>query len=353
MMTDLAEQYNEHIKKIYNIAMTIKKEIKKEGEDHALMNNEMIKTYQEYLKGNIFYLFQYFIKAVKIKDTEFKSDPQFIDDIKNIRLCHYTSLEALKLIIENKTLKFNSLANMNDTSEGKILSELVEQFVKTSTPPEKDKENRIKMIRNKIYNNIFSFSLTTEYDDAPQWERYSNRDTGVCLVTSIDKIGKLPCIESNNCHFNYGPIHYVDYTESTDSKIKKSDYALYCNLFRTGVVANSRTTILDNLPTNSGFIKCSSFKNEREVRLLVERNTSQSDDYFTRKISDTLKPYILFNLDKYCQKFSINNNFFESFFDEIIIGPQSQITEENLRRYLEEHNINNIRVTKSNSKLKR
>ena len=353
MMIDLAEQYNEHIKKIYNIAMTIKKEIKKEGEDHALMNNEMIKTYQEYLKGNIFYLFQYFIKAVIIKDTEFKSDPQFIDDIKNIRLCHYTSFESLKLIIENKTLKFNSLANMNDTSEGKILSEVVEQYVKTSTAPENYKENCIKIIRNKIYNNIFSFSLTTEYDDAPQWERYSNRDTGVCLVTSIDKIGKLPRIESNNCHFNYGPIHYVDYTESTDSRIQKSDYALYCNLYRTDVVANSRTPILDNLPTNSGFIKCSSFKNEREVRLLVERNTSESDSFFTKDYSNTGKPFVLFNMNQYCQQFNNGSNFFETFFDKIIIGPQSLITKEKLEQYLKQHNINNIDVEMSTSHLKR
>ena len=345
MMIDLAEQYNEHIKKIYNIAMTIKKETKKEGEDHALMNKEMIKTYQEYLKGNIFYLFQYFIKAKIIQDPKFESDPQFIEDIKNIRLCHYTSSESLKSIIENKTLKFNSLSAMNDSSEGKILSRIVEKFVQHSEKVTEDqKREYIQHIRDRIYNNVFSFSLTTEYDDAPQWERYTRLDTGVCLVTSIDKIGKLTTICSNHCHFNYGPVCY------TDSKTQDGDYSLLCNLFRTDASSKS---IDDNLPTNSAFIKCSSFKNEREVRLVIERSEHKSDSLFTYKYSNTLAPYVLFNMNQYCLQFNKGNNFFENFFDKIIIGPQSLITEENLRKYLELNKIKNIDVETSTSHLRR
>lgn len=34
------------------------------------------------------------------------------------RICHYTSFETLKLIIENKTIRFNSLKNVDDAEEG-------------------------------------------------------------------------------------------------------------------------------------------------------------------------------------------------------------------------------------------
>lgn len=345
----LLDQYHEHMQKIYDLGMKIRKEIKNEGEDFSLMNPDMKNTYQEYLKENLFYLFQYYIKMAIIEEKSIEQDPDFIKDIQNIKLCHYTSFEALNSIINNKTLKFNSLSNMNDRSEGEILFGVVENLInRNNQSPEDAKTKLIQTTREQIFNDVFSFSLTTEYDDAPQWERYTDKDTSVCLVSSIHKIGMLPHIQSNICHFNYGPIYYTHNTIPKDF-----DYVLYCNLYRTDVNSKNKGDMFEDLPTNCAFIKCSSFKNEREVRLVVERNTSQSDDYFTRKISDTLKPYILFNLDKYCQKFNRNNNFFESFFDEIIIGPQSQITEENLRRYLKEHNINNIRVTKSNSKLKR
>lgn len=35
-----------------------------------------------------------------------------------IRICHYTSFETLKLIIKNKTIRFNSLKNVDDYEEG-------------------------------------------------------------------------------------------------------------------------------------------------------------------------------------------------------------------------------------------
>ena len=278
ILAQLMEQYNNHIKNIYDLGMIIRERIKNEGEDFSLMNTDMINTYQQYLTDNIFYAFQYFIKMYIIKDKSIEQNPKFIKDIKNIKLCHYTSFEALDSIIRMKTLKFNSLSNMNDRSEGEILFKVIENIIKKSTQAsEYSKTEFIQSLREHIFNDVFSFSLTTEYDDAPQWERYTNKDTGVCLVSSIDKIGALQHLRSKNCHFNYGPVYY------THADIKDFDYVLYCNLYRTDAVTKSKGDMLDNLPTNCAFIKCSSFKNEKEVRLVVERTDQKSDILFTRE----------------------------------------------------------------------
>ena len=58
-------------------------------------------------------------------------------------------------------------------------------------------------------------------------------------------------------------------------------------------------------------------------------------------------------MNQYCQQFNNGSNFFETFFDKIIIGPQSLITKEKLEQYLKQHNINNIDVEMSTSHLKR
>ena len=275
-------------------------------------------------------------------------DPVFIEDIKNIKLCHYTSLDTLKKIIANKNLKFNSLSNMNDSSEGEILFNFLLNLLKNDSRFTGVAETEINRIKEKIFNDVFSFSLTSEYDDASQWDRYTDRDTGVCLISSIDKIGPLTTVtsQSNPCSFSYGPIHYVN------SELNEYDYVLNCQLFATPAATPGVPDILSNLSSNSAFIKCLSFKNEKEFRIAIERTKSGSDQLFEQGYADNLCPYVFLNLEK-LSKYNNNKNFFEMLFDEIMIGPQSKIKEENLKRFLAQNNINNIKVTKSNSKLKR
>ena len=127
-------------------------------------------------------------------------------------------------------------------------------------------------------------------------------------------------------------------------------YVLNCQLFTTPAASTGTTNILNNLYSNSAFIKCLSFRNEKEFRIAIKR--SGNDQLLQQCYADNLSPYVLLKLDE-LSKFNNNKNFFEMFFDEIMIGPQSKINEENLMRFLALNNINNVKVTKSNSKLKR
>lgn len=344
MDIDLTQKYKDHLKKIYNLEKQIRSQI---TQDYSLMNTEMLNTYNNFVKDNLFYLYQYFIKMTLTEKDTITQDSDFIENIKNFKLCHYTSLDALKLIITNKNLKFNSLSNMNDSSEGEILFKFLLKLLKNDSRFTNNAENEINRIKEKIYNNIFSFSMTSEYDDASQWERYTDKDTGICLITTIDKIGSLTTVTNqyNPCSFSYGPIHYVN------SELNEYDYVLNC-LSLTSAANIGNPDILNNLPSNCAFIKCLSFKNEKEFRIAIERAKSGSDQLFKQCYANNLCPYVLLKLDE-LSKFNNNKNFFEIFFDEIMIGPQSKINEENLKRFLALNDINNVKVTKSNSKLKR
>lgn len=340
MDIDLAKNYKDHLQNIYDIGKQIRSKIL----PYSLMNTEMKRTYDDFIKDNMFYLFQYFIKMTKTEKNSIIQDRDFIEDIKSIKLCHYTSIDALKSIITNKSLKFNSLSNMNDSSEGEILFNFLLNLLKDDSRFTNDVENKMNRIKEIINNNIFSFSLTSEYDEASQWDRYTDRDTGVCLISTIDKIGSLKIVtcQSNPCSFSYGPIHYVN------SELNIYDYVLNCQLFATPAA----TPGVPNLSSNSAFIKCLSFKNEKEFRIAIERTKSGSDQLFQQCYADNLCPYVFLNLEE-LSKHNNNKNFFEMLFDEIMIGPQSRIKEENLKRFLAQNNINNVKVTKSNSKLKR
>ena len=191
MDIDLTKEYKNNLEKIYNLEKQIRSQI---TQDYSLMNTGMINTYNNFVKDNLFYLYQYFIKMTLTEKDTITQDSDFIENIKNFKLCHYTSLDALKLIITNKNLKFNSLSNMNDSSEGEILLNFLVNLLKHDSRFTNNAENEINRIKEKIYNNIFSFSMTSEYDDASQWERYTDKDTGICLITTIDKIGSLTTV---------------------------------------------------------------------------------------------------------------------------------------------------------------
>lgn len=345
MAIDLTQKYQAHLKDIYKLGKLIRKKIKR---NNSLMNSEMKKTYNDFLKDNMFYLYQYFIKMTVPLKPKVTKDGAFINDIKNIKLCHYTSLNTLKQIIANKNLIFNSLSNMNDSSEGEILFNFLLNLLKNDSRFTGDAEKEINRIKEKTFNDIFSFSFTSEYDDASQWDRYTDRDTGVCLISTIDKIGSLTIVtsQSNPCSFSYGPIYYVN------SEQDEYNHVLNCQLFATPAATHGVPDILSNLSSNSAFIKCLSFKNEKEFRIAIERTKSGSDQLFEQGYADNLCPYVFLKLEE-LSKYNNNKNFFEMLFDEIMIGPQSKIKEENLKRFLAQNNINNIKVTKSNSKLKR
>lgn len=346
------EKYLEFLKNFYDTSELIRSKIKKFDNAQNLIKIEIENTYDKFIKDNIFYLYHYFGKMKKtskniVEPVEYNEE--FIRVISKINVCHYTSLPALRSIVENQTLKLNSLSNMNDSHEGKIMLDFVKKICFDKLSPDVAQQ-KIEEIIDKINNNVFSFSLTTEYDDAAQWDRYSNKDTGVCLVTTIGKMSSLRTIPNTNVTFN--PVLYVSFRDKR--------YADYDWIFGQILkITDDETIESDKWPSRCAYLKDFSFKNEKELRLTVELESNNNDSVFYKvHYTDYLTGYIYLDLKQYFQtnqkQITPNsNNFFEMFFDEVMIGPQANISESNLKDFLKRNNINNINVTKSCSHLLR
>lgn len=353
---NLTQPYESHLERMYQISRTLNEYIKSSS---GLMKVEMQNTYNEFVKDNLFYLFRWFVKMTQIEKVT--KDDEFVGVIKNIKLCHYTSFDVLETIINDKTLKFNSLPNMNDNYEGQILLKFFQNVVIGDRIKIEPYKNLLEILDKKIKNNIFSFSFTTEKDDAPQWERYTPKRKGICLITSIDKICLLPSFP--NCEVTYDPIHYVQ--SSVDNYDSRDyDYILSCKLFdKSAADLTNNKDILNNFPSNASFIKDYTFKNEREFRLVVEFTSDLDDEnYFNVKYNENSNKFILLNLEKYFQEIyrlqssgltSEASNFFEMLFDEVMVGPQSEIPKSTVVNLLEKNHIMKINVTESSSHLKR
>ena len=142
------------------------------------------------------------------------------------------------------------------------------------------------------------------------------------------------------------------------------DYILSCKLFdKSAADLTNNKDILNNFPSNASFIKDYTFKNEREFRLVVEFTSDLDDEnYFNVKYNENSNKFILLNLEKYFQEIyrlqssgltSEASNFFEMLFDEVMVGPQSEIPKSTVANLLEKNHIMKINVTESSSHLKR
>ena len=108
------------------------------------------------------------------------------------RLFHYTKTSSLLGILDSQELYFSRLRNLNDASEGRAVLDIINALEPTGIA-----KNLIQFVKNN-YSSIekkarssYSFSFTTEEDDASQWDRYADHGKGVCIEFSSDQLESL------------------------------------------------------------------------------------------------------------------------------------------------------------------
>ena len=86
------------------------------------------------------------------------------------RLFHYTKTSSLLGILDSQELYFSCLRNLNDASEGRAILDIIKDLVPTGIA-----KNLIQYVKKnfssieKKARSSYSFSFTTEEDDASQW----------------------------------------------------------------------------------------------------------------------------------------------------------------------------------------
>ena len=305
-----------------------------------------------------------FFYKIYSKYRRSKSIPTFIEYcikyFNDIKLYHYTSMEALYSITESNYLLLSNIQDMNDSLECKLFFDILKRDFRKNHNLKEDKIKAVTEQFNKKLNDVFVFSFSAEDDDAAQWERYADNGEGVCLVTSIPNI--LRWLNLNKIHPNLlYPVEYIDRAEELENIISHEilDYSDY---FRSiSKLKNDHSDFVPNLCLNRMMVDCykikeRSFRNEKEFRIIVYKDPIQNQrcNYSKR---------FIFNKSTFVRtKLEFSNVFLPTIdrqehcnhclFTEVILGLKSKADPKVIQDYLRNERGLDVTVSKSNSSLR-
>lgn len=257
------------------------------------------------------------------------------------RLYHYTSLNTFFSMIRNREIWMSSMGSMNDKKETVYYIEMLENELSGY-----DSKNFFE----KIYTQIplsykYAFCLSTEKDDAAQWERYADSARGVCLAFNVGELCK--------CLYGYNDIMFnrVFYNDSiTDDRYLQ----ILKNYFETGKIDiySSEEELIRRLIYVGNLHKHKSFKNEFEVRITTLDNKEQHGlEFALKEIGGVVKKVLILRPDAMGIS---KGTCFENLIDQVIIGPRSQQNISILKQYILSNGLRNLtnKVTVSDCPLR-
>lgn len=163
---------------------------------------------------------------------------------KALYLYKYTSLETFRKMLNNKTLRMNSICAMNDIYEGAWIDHVL-------YGEENSSEEKLRYTYLDNINTLIT-SFASQRDDASMWRLYGNNGNGVCLSFKVDrtKVSKVVYISEGDKRLS-----------ELREKVKK--------LKDEGI--NIRFKGIDEMKL---FVKSSSFNIENEYRFVRREKTT-------------------------------------------------------------------------------
>ncbi len=308
------------------------------AENESKVCEEVGKEYRRlahnFLLSNLYLLFQKYLKLKysfdSIDQPLSMSEEQLVKEIDSLVLCHYTSFDAFKNIINSRQLWFNCLDRMNDIEEGQFLIEYIRNIFK--------KNGRFLETLQKNVENFYSISFTTEEDDSSQWDRYGENGKGICIVTNFSKLSDFFYI--NNFSFSLTPILYLPFYEKNENNI------FLDSILSTVISKNNGKS--DRFALLLGgwcpFVKNYSFHNESEFRIICQVNNLVNSLHL-----DIEHKKLKLFLDEYMKEKQLDGDPFSALFEKIIIGPSNQQSLEQIDILLNSKNSSKIKIEKSKS----
>lgn len=305
-----------------------------------------------------------FFYKIYLKYKRSKSIPRFIEYcikyFNDIKLYHYTSMEALYSITESNSLLLSNIQDMNDSLECKLFFDILKRDFRKNHNLKEDKIKAVTEQFNKKLNDVFVFSFSAEDDDAAQWERYADNGEGVCLVTSIPNI---ICWQNlNNIHpILLYPVEYIDRDEKLENIISHEilDYADYFSSISN--LKNNPSDPLPNVRLNDLIEDCCkikerSFRNEKEFRIIVYKDPTHIQTCNYSKICIFNKSNFIRTKLEFSKVFlpirDQQENYNHCLFTEVILGPKSKADPKVVQDYLRNERGLDVTVSKSNSALR-
>lgn len=248
-------------------------------------------------------------------------------------LYHYTSIQALKGILENKEFWLGNTRNMNDKSE---LIDFINRICDAvllvedpNAPRVIETINKIKQFENIDYPFVMSLShfrnqespeQERTFEDVSMWERYADNAQGVCLKFDLKMFYKLFYGE------DYFVIDCISY--KYDAKEHELVEAILNYINGKPYDFNNLEDLISNIQACAVCHKHHSFYKEDEIRLTYFGDNPQKEYICNGGI---IKNIYKVNVGELCRAKNIN---FENLFQEIIIGPRSKQGIMNLQEYI-------------------
>lgn len=223
---------------------------------------------------------------------------------------HYTSIEALKSILEKKTLWLSDISFMNDESEIKYTFDLVCEYLDSVKKYDGEFKDFIKKGLNNIkngYNNemrynyyVISFSLNP--DSLPIWVYYTKNSNSAGFNIEFDKRDITSLIKNHS--MMHGCLSgLVIYNKTKQKAAIRNILNKYFNMYKESPEeeawnAPKKASILSafsDLLLLSLFLKSSYFKNEEEFRIVIpvlQIKDNQYIDLNFRISNGMLIPYV-------------------------------------------------------------
>lgn len=214
------------------------------------------------------------------------------------KLYHYTSKESFLGIIKNKTLWASEILFMNDIKESKIPFEIFQNLINEKR--NSDIKKKIEDVQNVKNINLFDFyktfegfniyviSFSEKENDLNQWRIYGENGSGCCLEfnanelkLAIDRNLKILELSTNG---KIGEKYKLNWKKCCyDKNEQESEIQSVLEYIKN---KNNPDEILNAIQKKllefSTYFKDAAFSDEKEVRLLLDLDTS----LFNRKIKN-------------------------------------------------------------------
>lgn len=229
------------------------------------------------------------------KDTEYKIIEKLLPkpiSKDQTNFFKYTSLDTFMKMLENNTIRMNSLVAMNDTSETNILQNVIRNF---KEPLESEADNYLSS------NTHFITSFSCLEDSLPMWTQYGDKGRGVCLVFERGKL------------FNENELLTINYISKDNQTVKKM------TRFQESLKDKNINFYFALLDKYRNFIKYDFYEPEDECRYLVIQD--QNLKWTINNEYTLVAPYIERHLTIGNYKDSMQKNEFPFVLKKVILGP--------------------------------
>ncbi|TGK89248.1 DUF2971 domain-containing protein [Leptospira noumeaensis] len=229
---------------------------------------------------------------------------------------HYTSLEGLTGILENKELWLSNSISLNDSSEIKYAESIEKEVLSELLESHKDDQLALDFLNSfleskKLDNQVYIISFTSDSDSLTQWQGYS-QNQGVAIGFKKDTLAKYTTQRSNEFFLVFPVIYdkilqksifqkyFLDLLRILKEEVKQEKIE---KSFHEEIIQILNETVFTALSYLYPYFKHTAFKQEQEWRFVLINHKSKYQSNKTLDISfrsgkNKLIPFVKIKLTK-------------------------------------------------------